>query len=456
MLCIHTSLLSGAASVVYQRNIDIPRLIVASEGLFEIVEACRELLDEAAGDEAVGEISEALSIGSESLLLELDEGFLESDLEKVPTEITEVRYSISSDRKAPVGSISMIFRQSYRTLSVSGSDLTQVEVAVDQIRTSLKKLAYRKLGNAPNSGADEGTDAAPAPVPAQQTFKETRSFRPVRASHKDLFELIGRIRELVSTANAETKSEGLENLTMEGGRSALTLEMGFDLDAMGLSPSLSTDVRYTYRNSQSPISGVVVAINDSFRSLSVEGLSEAQVSALATAVDQGVQDITVPIGGFRARAIGGAILWLVGMLLILAVPALESKKSKNVRLKFVVGALGIALILSIWIVPWADWLAGTVVRSDDQSFLERNGPIFTLLALLVTVGGIAWGFASWVIKIKPAETPAAKASVGETKDAGTRVDNKAKQALKRPKKAVKQTAKKGAKKSGATRNPNSR
>ena len=54
-------------------------------------------------------------------------------------------------------------------------------------------------------------------------------------------------------------------------------------------------------------------------------------------------------------------------------------------------ATGCLCMVSVWLLPWAEWLPGLAVYRGDASFVVRNAAIISFLGLVVTLLSFFWG-----------------------------------------------------------------
>lgn len=221
-----------------------------------------------------------------------------------------------------------------------------------------------------------------SPYAGAQEISHTRTekFSPVRASHAELYDVLTRMRSLIGSANANDRTiYEREDLWLSGGSTTINLSGEFAEQSLREAPDPSTEVRYEYHNGTAPISAVYVELRDYERELRVSGTSREQVDALTALLVQDIRALEGGFGGSFSRYIVGLGLLLIGAVLmglgVTLLPALS--------LQLGAFALGLAVQVSWWVLPWDRWFPGTIVRPEATPLLERHAPVLTLLGLVV-------------------------------------------------------------------------
>ena len=229
------------------------------------------------------------------------------------------------------------------------------------------------------------------------THSRSHSFPPIRASQASLYKLIDRIRVFVASANdrSERRYE-VETITLKGGSTEITLRLGFTETELGNSPQPSTEVRYHYQRSDSPVSQVHIILHDSLRTITITGTSREQVDALMGLVGDELLALETTFGGYKQRFWAGLVLHLLGTFLVMiGIGWVVSVKNPTDRVvPGMVLALGILTLYFVWSGSWDEWFPGMTILSDDSTVLERNGVLIGIVSTLVSTAiGVAVTFA---------------------------------------------------------------
>lgn len=242
------------------------------------------------------------------------------------------------------------------------------------------------------------------------THSRVAEFDTIRASHSEIAQLVSRVRAFVTKANfddAEAARDdfGSESLKFSDEKAELELEQDFDVEAISAGPKAVTRVVYSYYNSSSPISQVIIELGDFDREVIVKGTAAEQVDALLALITADIRELEGGFGGYGDRALGGLVLWLLGTGVAISAAILPGVW----RWIGLVG--GLATQFSIWILPWSSWLPGTLVRAENISFLEKNAALITFAGLLITAISVVVSLVMFFAKRK---TPDDAGKEGET------------------------------------------
>ncbi len=216
------------------------------------------------------------------------------------------------------------------------------------------------------------------------TFSKSAEFSPIRATTEDILVLVNRIEKFVESANLpnEDSYRYPATLTFTGQGEELELESPVPSENLVGAPRSISGVRYRFSAPSAPISRVEINLADYSREVAVSGASKEQVDALTSLIISDITDLEGGIGGIMHRAFGAMMLLLAGGLVVAFAPV---SSFLPLVFKWIFSAIGVFMQLSIWLLPWGEWLPGTLVLPESTSLLERHSPLMSLVGLLIAV-----------------------------------------------------------------------
>ncbi|MQA66601.1 MAG: hypothetical protein GEU76_12000 [Alphaproteobacteria bacterium] len=245
----------------------------------------------------------------------------------------------------------------------------------------------------------------------QETHTRTVQLCAIDVTYSDFSAFIDRVRSFRVEANRDLTRRlaeqdkylsERESLTVQSKTSKFTLARDFSKSIMHRGPEIADEVHYVFTadSGRFPISEIFLRFGDYSRTAEVSGTIRNQVEGLVLIIEQQIQKFGCPYGGAAARMVLYIALYLFAMVLVF-LPIAASAASENtyfsrisrmeVAIAFWVGAA--MLIISIFVMPWDQWLAGTSIRVTKATFLERYAPEVGLI-------GMIFGMLSVVIALR--------------------------------------------------------
>lgn len=230
-----------------------------------------------------------------------------------------------------------------------------------------------------------------APVVAAQStapvFERSIEFSPVRMSDSDLYRMVDRIRQQVEKANAglDRRFER-ESLRLSSRQASIELANGFQESALRGAPEMATDMYFYYHLDGAPIEEISLRLADYSRTLTLSGTAPSQVDALIAMLTEDMSRYEVRIGGTSVRSLGGFLLSLLAWLVV-AISASTSVPISSQRIRLVGVAIGLGLLIALFVAPWDQWLPGTAIYLGDPRFSVRYGALISLIGTVVTLAG---------------------------------------------------------------------
>lgn len=104
---------------------------------------------------------------------------------------------------------------------------------------------------------------------AQAEFKRTESLGPISIKYDALLELIHRVDNLLATTNAKATSifEDRRELSLSNGPSQITISGVIGVEDLKNAPDSATDIYYSFRHYEAPISTVQITMTDFYRTI---------------------------------------------------------------------------------------------------------------------------------------------------------------------------------------------
>ncbi len=201
----------------------------------------------------------------------------------------------------------------------------------------------------------------------------------IRATYKDLFDVIEKIRSVTGDAN-KGKPFGRESLTLEANAKKVDFNDNFSIDMLDSAPRFATRVYYSYRNYDAPISKVEIDLYDYSRGFTVAGTSPIHVDTLHNTLMQNLSNRSVLLGGSGFRLLIDLILFVFGYAMVVM-----GFNTKNRLLKCflltTVPFIGLFAALSHTTLMFQ----GTVIFQDSPSFIERESAAISAFGVAATV-----------------------------------------------------------------------
>jgi hypothetical protein len=123
---------------VFARSIDFSPVRMSYSELYRMLSRARQLIDKANADSDRKYEMESLKLGADATSVELPKGFLESDLQSAPEMTTDVYYNYRLGNGV-IQEVTLRLGDSYRSLSTSGTSLSQVDAIVTLMREDMSR-----------------------------------------------------------------------------------------------------------------------------------------------------------------------------------------------------------------------------------------------------------------------------------------------------------------------------
>lgn len=215
-------------------------------------------------------------------------------------------------------------------------------------------------------------------------FSRTANYPSVSFSHSELAEFVSGIHRFISGYLDSTDMKYVsEQLTVSDPAQGISVS-GSPLDfPFAGCPAAVYEIDYTFSSAHTKISRVTLAFRDYERSLTVVGRDLVQVNALSAFISDAISNHTSIAGGWSFRYACGLILFLLGF----AIPVLGYLLGLE-RLKWYLSALGTAIQVCIYFIPWERFFPGAASYAIDASFYVRHSALITLLSAIITSVGL--------------------------------------------------------------------
>jgi hypothetical protein len=227
------------------------------------------------------------------------------------------------------------------------------------------------------------------PVSADETpkFREHADLAAVRMSHAQLAAVIAKLRAVVRRADVGVDlRQGFDDLQLyKRGSNAVTLSSDFSETAIRSAFQYADTVSYRFwvgsagESSHAPIWSVVLNLEDSGREIHVDGDAREQVEAVVAVAKAGFAPLRT-FGGSLNRFWGGLVLAAFATAVSAFGLVLSGWR------KYLALLTQPAVLISLLLLPWHQWLPGAVLEPSDANWVTRNSSAITLLA---TVGAVA-------------------------------------------------------------------
>jgi hypothetical protein len=218
-------------------------------------------------------------------------------------------------------------------------------------------------------------------------FSETHDLPPMKLGASELDRILTKTHSFVNAINGPTE-EGSARESVKLGVRGHEIEIPhFSLASSVAFPNEIFGFGYTYRQSDKPISSIIINLGDSSRWVSVSGESADNVHALSSQLENDFHRYATLIGGTKFRRVAGVCLSML-FLTSLMVSGVYSWKERryNALGMPICSALGFLLVV---LLPWNRLLAGFVLyQRYSPFFLVRHIPEISVLGLLATLAGI--------------------------------------------------------------------
>jgi hypothetical protein len=216
---------------------------------------------------------------------------------------------------------------------------------------------------------------------APVVYTRTASFSCVRGSYSQLFAVVERMRSFLEVANSASKSEPRESLRLSAGGAKVELTTGFSQQDLAGAPDSTTDIWYSYRRFDAPLSAIDLRLGDYSREVTVSGTSREQVDGLVGLLVEELGHLQSGLGGPQYRMIAGLSLIVIGGVIV----GLGTSGLVAGFYRWLAIVSGLGFQLAVWVLPFESWFPGTTLFRGDASFLVRNSPLFTFLGAVLTV-----------------------------------------------------------------------
>ena len=222
---------------------------------------------------------------------------------------------------------------------------------------------------------------------AQAMFSTEREFGPVRFSQEQLLELVDRLQVFAERLGSTTgeSDDVSQTLSLSDGQSTLVISEAISVETLGSAPPVATSVSYRYLNRLGVIRSIDVRFNDARRVLEISGRSRDQVEAAANLAGMIIRQSETTLGGLTHRTLLGGLLLAVGFMLVASAGNVVIDLTLTPPVRRALALTGLMLSLSVWLLPWEEWVLGTVIYRGDASFLVRHAALISFLGFLATI-----------------------------------------------------------------------
>lgn len=231
-------------------------------------------------------------------------------------------------------------------------------------------LAILLIGIALSSGAFAVTD-----------ITKRFEINPIRMTYEDLSAIVENMRGLIQNANKETVDGRKEEVSMwiSAGEDTLNIQEWETLSKVKSLPKVARSIRFKYRLYEGPVSEVELTLTDTFREVSIRGSDAAQIQAISSYLREQFNQHNTVLGGNFFRLAGAFILFIIGAIL------LNVRKGQSNSIAPAPVAAGLAIVLSIFVLPWELWFPGIAIYADSASFIDRHANLLSFLSLILAL-----------------------------------------------------------------------
>jgi hypothetical protein len=219
-------------------------------------------------------------------------------------------------------------------------------------------------------------------------FSQSRDLPPLKVTANELDAILNKTHSFIDAANGpagrdssrETVKVRVRGHEIEIPHFSLASNLAFPNEIFAFS--------YTYYQADKPISSVTIDLGDSFRRVSVSGVSADKVEGLSKLLEKDFRRYATAAGGLKFRRVAGICLLML-FLSSLMISGAYCWNNRNCTAALgmpICSGIGFLLVL---LVPWNRFLAGFVLyQRYSPFFLIRHAREIFLLAVLAMLAGI--------------------------------------------------------------------
>lgn len=218
------------------------------------------------------------------------------------------------------------------------------------------------------------------PQAAQYTFSSNLS--PIKISYNDFASILTKVSNFISGVNDSSIYKPTSELTIYYSNNSLTYKNLEKPNVFIDAPKVAYEAYFTFTSYENKISSISINLNDYSRLIKVEGQSYENCKALISMLENELQPYTLTFGGSSFRLWGGLILYILAFVIMWFPQIIKSQKLYIYIFSLVIGIL---LIISIYILPWNNWLPGFTIYFMYKNFLEEYSGILSVIGILLTI-----------------------------------------------------------------------
>lgn len=225
------------------------------------------------------------------------------------------------------------------------------------------------------------------PVNASTEISRQSELHPLTITYDDLSTLLENLKGQLSKANIGFQKDEHENITLSISKDEDTVTInGWEriTEIKGL-PNPGRSLRFRYHSYSAPVSDVELTFTDYSRTITVTGSDGAEVNGVYAYLKDNLGRQVNIFGGTLPRYFGGILLLLLGLISILY----GNRIDKNGT---IYKLLGLAIITSLILLPWSEWLPGFAIYLGSASFVDRYVNTISLLGLISSFAIPALGY----------------------------------------------------------------
>ena len=218
------------------------------------------------------------------------------------------------------------------------------------------------------------------PQASQYSFSSNLS--PIKISYNDFASILNKASNFINGVNDSSIYKPTSELTIYYSNNSLTYKNLEKPDLFIDAPKVAYKAYFSFSSYENKISNISINFDDFSRQIKVEGQSYENCKALISMLENEFQSYTLTFGGSSFRLWGGLILFFLAFVIMWFPQIIKSQKLYIYIFSLVIGIL---LIISIYILPWDNWLPGFTIYFMYKNFLEEYSGILSVIGILLTI-----------------------------------------------------------------------